>query len=350
MVQESRALKVRIAVAGVGLIGKRHVEAIATASAVTLSAIVDPSSLGRDYAEEMGALWYPDLEELIAVDRPDGVILATPNQVHIPNGLATVGAGIPTLIEKPVAASASEAESLVLQAENTNVPLLVGHHRRHNPLITAARTAIDEGRLGRIVSVHGMFWLYKPDDYFEVSWRTEKGAGPVFLNLIHDVDLLRYLVGEITEVFALESNAMRDNAVEDTACIMLRFEGGALGTINVSDTAVAPWSWELTAGENPAYPHTDQACYFIGGTHGSLELPRNRLWHNTGKRSWWEPIETSDIVSQPADPLVRQIENFRDVILGRADPVVSGREGLRALQVVEAVKMSAQQGGPVGLD
>ena len=115
-------------------------------------------------------------------------------------------------------------------------------------MIQRAKAEIDSDRLGQIVSVHGMFWLIKPDDYFDVPWRREKGAGPILLNLIHDVDLLRYLCGEIVAVQAAQSNRVRGNAVEETAVIILHFDSGALGTMNVSDTIQSPWSWEFTTG------------------------------------------------------------------------------------------------------
>ena len=168
------------------------------------------------------------------------------------------------------------AARLVEAAEAAGVALLTGHHRRHNPLMRQAKEAIDSGRLGQIVAVHGICWFYKPDDYFDAEWRRKKGAGPVFLNLIHDVDNLRYLCGDVVAVQAQETNALRGNEVEDAAVILLRFASGVLGTVNVSDEIVSPWSWELTSGENPAYTHTAESCYQIGGTRGSLTDPLPR--------------------------------------------------------------------------
>ena len=84
--------------------------------------------------------------------------------------------------------------------------------------------------------MHGHFWVTKPDEYFDVAWRLAKGGGPVFLNLIHDIDLFRYLLGEIVSVQAEESNAVRGHPVEDTAVILLRFASGALGSITAVDT------------------------------------------------------------------------------------------------------------------
>jgi predicted dehydrogenase len=161
---------------------------------------------------------------MIAVQRPDGVIIATPNQVHVSNGMEAVEAGIPALIEKPVADDIAAGEKLIETAEAKGVPLLTGHHRRHNPMMQRAKQIIESGRLGRILVVNAMFWLFKPDDYFDMPWRRERGAGPVFLNLIHDIDNLRYLFGDIAAVEARESNAMRGNAVEETAVLLIEFK------------------------------------------------------------------------------------------------------------------------------
>ena len=281
---------------------------------------------------------------MMAAGRPDGVVIATPNQLHVANGLEAISAGIPALIEKPLADDIAAAQRLVEAGEKAGVAVLTGHHRRHNPMIQNARATIDAGRLGQIVSVHGFFWLMKPDDYFDVPWRRELGAGPVLTNLAHDIDLLRYLCGEVEEVQAFQSNAVRKHAVDETTVVILRFANGALGTMNVSDTIVAPWSWEHTTGENPVYPRTDQSCYHIGGTHGSLSVPRLELWTNESKRSWWEPFRVERLLAAEHDPLRLQIRQFCRVIRGEEKPLVSGREGLMTLKAIDAVRRSAQSG------
>jgi predicted dehydrogenase len=286
---------------------------------------------------------------MLTAERPEGIVVATPNQMHVDHGLACIGAGIPALIEKPIAHDLEGAIRLVAESEKAGVPLLVGHHRRHNPLVQGAREAIASGRIGRLVSVHGMCWFSKSDEYFETRWRREAGAGPIFLNLIHDFDLLRYLCGEVGTVQAIQSNAQRDYAVEDTAVVLLRFDNGALGTINLSDAIAAPWSWEFTSGENPAYTHTREECYWIGGTHGSLALPQLELWLHENRPDWWSPLHSTHLSVETADPLARQIANFCDVIRERAQPVVSGREGLRTLAVIVAIKEAAATGSTIDI-
>ena len=335
----------RIAVVGAGLIGQRHAKLIKAGTDAILSAIVDPTDAARSFAESMGAPWYASIAVMLGADRPDGLIIATPNQLHLDHGLQAVEAGLPALIEKPVADSVAAAEQLVIAAEGAQIPLLVGHHRRHNPLIADAKAKVDSGALGRLIAVNAMFWLYKPDDYFDIEWRRKPGAGPVFINLIHDIDLMRHLVGEVASVQAIQSSAARGHKVEDTAAALLTFENGAIGTISASDSIVGPWSWEQTAGENPAYPETDQHCYLIGGVKGSLSLPNGEVWAQDEPRSWWRDFQRSGPRARPdEDPLVRQIAHFCDVVRGQAAPLVSGREGLQTLRVVDALKRSAERG------
>lgn len=340
----------RIAVVGAGLIGQRHAKLIQSNDDAGLAAIVDPTDAASAFASEIGAPWFASIADLLAADSPDGLIIATPNQLHVEHGLQAVAAGLPALIEKPIADSVEAAEQLVNAAEAANIPLLIGHHRRHNALIADAKAKIASGALGRLVAVNAMFWLYKPDDYFDVEWRSKPGAGPVYINLIHDIDLMRWLVGEVATVRAVLSSAARGHEVEDTAAAVLTFENGTIGTVTASDSVVAPWSWEQTAGENPAYPKTDQHCYLIGGSRGSLSLPNGEVWGQDQPRSWWRGFQRSGPAMRSAeDPLDRQITHFCDVIRGDAAPLVSGNEGLQTLRVIEALKRSADTGETIAL-
>ena len=336
---------VRLAIAGIGLVGKRHARAIGHRKHVELVAIVDPSTAGRDYAESRGLPWYETLADMLNVAQPDGVILATPTPLHVEQGLECVERGYPAMVEKPLAVSAAEARRLVEAAEAAGVPLLIGHHRRHNPLIRKAYDMITEGKIGVVRAVHVSCWFYKPDSYFDSApWRKLKGAGPISVNLVHDVDLIRHLCGEVTSVQAQAAQSARGFENEDVAAAVLRFESGAIGTITVSDSIVAPWSWEMTSGEYPAYPSTAQSCYQIGGSRGSLSVPDISLWTHAGARNWWMPISATTAPRSASDPLINQIDHFADVVSGRAEPVVSGREGLRTLQVIEAIQVAAKTG------
>jgi predicted dehydrogenase len=330
-----------IVVIGAGLIGRQHVARVRAGAGMTLRGIVDPTPEARAFAEEQGARWFPDIDAMLAAGRPDGAIVATPNQLHSAHALALIGAGVPTLIEKPLADTLEAGEAIVAAAAKAGVPVAVGHHRRHNPLVRRAKALIDHGRLGRIVCVHGFFWLMKPDAYFDQAWRREEGAGPLLINLIHDIDLMRHLVGDVEAVQAFRSNSVRNFAADETGVVNMRFVNGALGTFTVSDTVVAPWSWEHTTGENPVYPKTDQACYHIGGTLGSLSFPGLELWSNPGERSWIEPFAAARSFTPHVDALAEQLAQFAKAIRGIEEPVVSAAEGLEALKTIDAIRRAA---------
>ena len=333
-----------IAVLGAGAIGRRHAALVAAEPGLTLASVVDPDPAAREFAHGLGAAWWPALEPMLTEARPDGLIVATPNRLHVPQGLAAVAAGIPALIEKPLADEPAEGERLAAAAEAASVPLLVGHHRRHGPALRAARQAIAAGRIGRVLAVHAQCWFAKPDSYFEPAWRRAPGAGPVLTNLIHDVDALRFLCSEVRSVQAILTDAGRGLPVEDGAAVALAFECGAVGTLSISDAVPSAWSWELTSGENPDYPRQgDGFAYLIGGSEGSLSVPSLEL-RRQPKRDWHAPLERERLEVAAADPLVEQLRHFAQVIRGAAAPRVTAREALRTLQVIAAIRRSAESG------
>ena len=323
-----------IAVVGAGLIGRRHAEQALVQA--RLCAIVDPSPDVADFAAGLDVPQFNDLETCLATAQPDGAVIATPNQLHAVQAKTCLEAGVPVLIEKPIADSLDAADVIADTVMRTAVPALVGHHRRHNPIIKKAKTVIDEGTLGDIVAVQGQFWLYKPPDYFDATWRKGQGAGPTLINLIHDIDLLRHFCGEISEISAMRSNKKRGFDVEDTAALTLRFESGALGAFTLSDTIAAPWSWEMTSAENPVYPHCPGSCYRIGGTRGALSVPDLCLWSYDGPRNWWNPISSNTLEVENGDAFALQFAHFLEVI-GGATPLVDANEGRASLKAVLSV-------------
>jgi predicted dehydrogenase len=337
----------RIAVAGAGLIGQRHVQLVQASPQCQLSAIVDPAPAAAIVAEQAGVPLYASLGQLFAAQNVDGVILATPNQLHVEQALACVEAGVGALIEKPVAHTLAEGERLVEVVRGRDSKLLVGHHRAHSPILEQARGIIEQGRLGPLVSVMGSALLYKPADYFDTAWRCQPGGGPILINLIHEIGNLRSLCGEVLAVQAMVSNERRGHAVEDTAAITLRFASGALGTFMLSDAAASARSWEQTSGENPDYPNSaDEDCYVITGTRGSLAVPTMRLKQFAADEpgSWFKPLASETLELKRADPLQRQLAHFCAVLRGEAAPLVNVRDGLQNLRVVEAIGQAARLG------
>lgn len=344
----------RLAIAGAGLIGRAHAERILALKArlgCELVGLADPSPAAAQLAQATGVPLHATLAELLSAARPDGVILATPNALHVPGALECVAAGVAALVEKPVADNLADARRLMEVVEASGVPVLVGHHRRHSAVLERSRAVIQGGALGRLVAVMASATFYKPDDYFDAGpWRKVAGGGPILINLIHEIDNLRTLVGEIVEVQAFASNATRGFEVEDTVAINLRFANGALGTFMLSDAAATPRSWEQTSGENKTYDHHgDQDCYVIAGTRGSLQVPTMRQYGYAGAASWWLPLQRTQHDLPDADPLVRQLEHFAAVVRREAAPRVTVRDATRTLEVTLAVADAARTGQRVAL-
>lgn len=336
--------KTRIAVAGAGSIGRAHIKRILEDPQTDLACIIDPAPQAKELAASLRVSKFDDLAIALAETKADGVILATPNTAHVPGGLAAVEARVPMLVEKPISSDVASARTLVEAAERAGVPILVGHHRRHSAHIRKAKEILESGRLGHIAAVNAVCLYRKPDSgYFDGagSWRREPGGGVMLINLIHTVDDLRNLCGEIVGVQAAGSKMIRKFPVEDTAAALLHFENGALGTIVISDTVAAPWSWEMTSGEDKAYPHTDQSCYFIGGTKGALAIPSLDLWSYEAEPHWNKPIQATRVHAPPEDPLVVQLRHFCEVVRGEAKPKLDGRGGIRTLETTLAVKRAA---------
>src|SRR3954462_7273928 len=154
---------VRIPVAGAGLIGQAHIKRILEEPAAELAAIVDPSPKEQEQAASLGVPCFADLAEGLREAGPDGVVIATPNHLHVPNGLTAVEAGVPMLLEKPVSGDVESALQLVEASEKAGVTILVGHHRRHSPLIQRAREIVESGRLGKLTAVTGLCLFQKPN-------------------------------------------------------------------------------------------------------------------------------------------------------------------------------------------
>lgn len=340
--------KIKIAIVGPGLIGKRHIDLVNVSQECELACIVAPDrTMNHEIATANNVKLYHSISECLDSESIDGFIIASPNQLHAEHGRICIEAGIPALIEKPITSTIDEGFVLADIAEQHNAKILVGHHRAHSPLIAQAQKVIHSGQLGRLVSVMGSAQFYKPTRYFlDGPWRKEIGGGPILINLIHEIGNLRALCGEIAAVQAISSTTIRNFAVEDTVAINFIFDNGALGTFLLSDTAASARSWEQTSHENLDYPYySDEDCYNIAGTRGCLGIPTMRIkrYANDVDSSWWTPLSEEIIDVTRIDPLACQLQHFLEVIRGNVEPKVSVLDGLRNLQVTDAVRRSALQ-------
>jgi predicted dehydrogenase len=339
--------KINISIVGTGLMGLQHIKAISKSKKANLHSIVDISKNSENLSKQHKVPLYLNVEELLCSKNLDAVIVATPNQLHETHTTSFLKKKIPVLLEKPISNNIKSAKRIINSSKKNKTPILIGYHRRHNSIASKVKDIVSSGKLGTIVSANILCWLYKHKEYYKETWRTSKGAGPLGINLVHDIDLICYLLGPVQFVQAFTSNRNRKYKVEDTAVVSLVFKSGALCTLNISDTIVAPWSYELTAGENPAYPITNQSAYMIGGTKGSLQFPNLKNWFYKNERSWWNKILVKEDKKKDDNTLVNQIDHFTEVVLKKIKPKVNGNDGLASLKIFAAITKSSKIGKKV---
>lgn len=341
---------VRIAVIGGGVIGARHVGVLSTAHSLALAALADPAPRAEGMARDLGTPWFADYRVMLDEVRPEGVVIASPNRLHVPMALDCIERRIPVLVEKPIADSLPEALSIDRAARKAGVPVLVGHHRRHNPLMRRAREFISAGGLGTLVAAAAFSLRRKHDAYYDVAWKREPGGGPVLINGIHEIDNLRVLCGEITSLQAATANVARGYPVEDTFAATMRFANGALGTLTVSDAVQGPWAWELTSREEPEFAWENENAMLVCGTQSSLAIPSLERWHNERGGGRGDPTVRSRLYYRPADPMHEELTHFARVIRGEEMPLVSAEDATRTLACVLAIHRSAQTGQWIDID
>ena len=324
---------VKLLLAGTGLIGHRHMQHILEHPDLELVGIIDP--LITDEKIE-GVTTY---SSLIDVNKDaDGIILATPTETHADLTIQSLEMGLHVLVEKPVAASLLEADKMILASEKTGLSILVGHHRRHHPLVNETINILKSGKIGRPVAASLMWLMRKQDEYFDVEWRKGIDGGPIKQNLIHDVDTLRAFFGEVISVVGSGTNIVRNAKRHENGGVVLGFNTGMVATITFSDATPTPWGFEAGTGESPFIPKTNQSSMFIACTNGGLEFPTLKLW--SGASNWNEkPIMEHQNISE-AVPLIRQLEHFSDVIRGKAAPIVDAKSARETLAVILQIEQA----------
>jgi predicted dehydrogenase len=343
--------KLRIGVLGAGLIGKRHIDTILVCpDEAELVGIADPM-LGTEKYPYVKAPFFKTAEELFDKAKPDSVVIATPNNLHAPQGIECARRGLHFIIEKPVTESLESAAALLREVKKAGVKTLTGHHRRYVQAVRTAKQMIAEGRIGRLVGVSVIWATRKPDPYFDVAWRKEPGGGPILINLIHEIDLMRHLGGEMASITGTVSNAVRGFAVEDSSGAVITFANGCIGTILCTDTGLSPWTIEQGTAENPAFAYTGENSYRFIGSEGSLELPNLKLWSARDPKQigWDKPLAATPLKVPERDPYIEQLRHFRRVIQEGEAPLVSAEDGARTLAATLAVAEAGRTQKPVDL-
>lgn len=310
---------------------------------LTLVAVAGNDQLAVNRSKELGVTLYQDYKQLIDENELDGVIITLPNHLHKEAVFYCADRGVHCLVEKPIADEIEQGEEMVSYCQEKQVKLLVGHHRRFSSQIKQLKTLLDEGIIGDLIGVNMMWVLAKDRPYFEAEWRINAGGGPLLINGIHDIDNLRYVTGlDIESVYAIGKNNIRGNKVEDSVSAVLEASNGATINYYLSDGIPSPWSYEFNLKENAKYHFYDEDCYYFFGTKGSLAFPSFRIFTYADDAYGWEhPLEKSNFSTmEKLDPIVAELTHFIKVLKGVEDPLVTGEEGVKTLEVLEAMRRS----------
>ena len=329
----------RLLVAGAGASGRRHLFHIADHPDLHLAGIIDPDPANRALADAPG---FSDVTEVNV--KADGIVIATPTQNHESTFAEAARRGWHALIEKPLASNLAEIDRMIAAAKAANVHILTGHHRRFHPKVQALRDILASGAIGQPILANSIWSVRKPDGYFDIPWRAGADGAPVRMNVSHEIDLLRYLFGDVTGVAGLGANPVRGAARVESGGAVLSFASGLTATIAFADTTPSPWGFEHGTGENPNIATTGQDSLRISGTRGAVEFPSLRVW--TGARDWSQaPTPQTHTTDDDGAPLVRQLEHFARVIAGQELPINDAADGRQTLDITLQIEAATRPPG-----
>ena len=338
--------KIRIAIVGCGRISKNHFGSIEKhADQLELVAVCDVNAATlREHTERHGVPGYARMEEMLLKENIDLVALCTPSGLHPEQAMMAARHKVNVMTEKPMATRWSDGVAMVKACDEAGVRLFVVKQNRRNATLQLLKRAVEKKRFGRIYMVNiNVFWT-RPQEYYDsAKWRgTWEFDGGAFMNQAsHYVDLLDWLIGPIESLQAYTATLERDIQVEDTGVLNVRWRSGALGSMNVT---------MLT------YPKNLEGSITIIGEKGTVRVGGvavNEIQH-------WEFAEPDEDEQKVKDasyattsvygfghPLY--YDNVVKVMRGEAQPETDGREGLKSLETLIAVYLSARDGRRVAL-
>lgn len=342
----------KYALIGCGRIAKNHIKA-ALNNGLEIVAVCDSNKKHMEEFLEMneftaksGILCYCNYDEMLDAAKPELVSIATMSGLHAEIALACIDRGIHVIIEKPMAMSMEDADEIIRRSEEKRVKVSVCHQNRFNLAVQEMRRAVEEGRFGRLShgSVH-VRWNRNRDYYTQASWRGtwEQDGGTLMNQCIHGIDLLRWMMGDkVKEVYGVTRRQLHDYLeVEDVGMAIVKFENGAIGTIE---------------GTTNVYPSNLEETLYLFGESGTIKLGGEStntidvwdFWDETNldEKNKGMQEETSNIYGNGH---IRLFQDVIDAIENDRKPYIDAVAGRNALEIVLAIYKSQKEGKPVQL-
>jgi len=320
---------VRVAVIGCGGIASVHLRSYAADSRARILAVADQvPQKAQAYAAIYGVKWYSDYRELLDREELDAVSVCTPPPSHQEIVETAARRGIHILCEKPLAMSTAEGTAMVKAADRAGVVLMTAFCHRFHPPVRQAKAWLEAGVLGQL---HHMHFRRGGVELMEGTWFADpaQGGGLLWETAPHYVDLFRFLVGEVRDIYAKGATRAQPIAGEDTVAMLVESVDGVYGLLEGS------WS----------SPHSDDRLT-LHGERGAIVIDYNHECATLSTDGMRECLETG---ATRDDRFFRQASHFLDCVQGKAQPLVTGRDGVHALRLIEAARRSLKEGVPVAV-
>jgi UDP-N-acetylglucosamine 3-dehydrogenase len=318
-----------VGVIGIGMMGQNHARVYSEIA--NFVGIADPNEkILHKVAKKFKVKGYKDYKEMLELKDLDALSIASPTSTHFEVANAAIKAGKHILVEKPIGGDVEKAKELVSEAKKKGVVLAVGYIERHNPVVGITKNLIEKREFGEVISVSSRRVSSFPSRIKDVG---------VILDLgIHDIDVIRYLLGSnVRSVYSL-AGGIGKKEFEDHANILLEFENGIFAFIEVNWlTPMKVRKVSLTCSKNfVEMDYINQNLIISSSTIKKLDT--GNLYRIP------QEYEERKIEVERREPLKNELSDFLNAIQKGEEPLVSGEEGVRTLEIAHAAMLSAQKG------
>lgn len=335
---------VKVGLIGCGRIAEiSHIPAYQVIKKAQLIAVADVNEQRAKYiADRFGIRnYYADPTKIIESKDIDAVDICLPTYLHFKYITLAVKAGKHVFCEKPMALTVKQAEEIISLVKKAGTNLMVGYNQRFEQPFRKIKDLIDSNLLGDVISIQSQYVKCGSQErYLPPNWRSYrvKGGGALRDSSCHKIDLMRWYIGQVSEVQAIEAHNLKTEA-EDTVGVLLKFVKGAIGLLNASLICVSPYSeLDLTKvyGNRGVVWHSSE-------NNNSL-----RIYLSQSLLSRTSRFTTLKITSQ-ASSYILELEAFIDSILKDRTPPITANDAMNVLRIIEAANESARSGKAVTL-
>lgn len=327
----------KVAVIGAGAMGRNHVRLYSEMPSVELVGVADADGpTAESLVKRYGGHAYRDYRQMLDEQKPEAVTVAVPTIYHHDVALEVIRRGIHVLIEKPIAYSVQEGREIITAAQENGVQLMIGHIERFNPAVIALKSHLASGEIGRVFQI---------DAHRQGPFPARIADVGVVIDLaVHDLDVMRYISGsEVVRVYA-ETERLIHSTNEDQLAGLVRLSNNTVGTLTIN--------WLTPTKIRELYVTGERGMFRVDYLTQDLFFYENAVTTD----GHWDTLRVLRGVSEgrmirhvvtKKEPLRAEQEAFIASVCNHTDVPVSGQDGLKALELAQALVTSGQEHRPI---